>query len=67
MESRQALARLQQRLRDQCPDEHVYAQPGLGMPPWCEYAASSIAACTEASTVRDSDRAEWAYAPTFHQ
>ena len=36
METREALARLQQRIAAQCPGEHVYVQHRVGWPPWCE-------------------------------
>ena len=36
METRQALERLQARLREQCPGEHRYVQHRAGWPPWCK-------------------------------
>ena len=36
METRQALERLQARLREQCPGEHRYVQHRARWPPWCK-------------------------------
>jgi hypothetical protein len=36
METREALARLQQSIREQCPGDHRYVQHRVGWPPWCE-------------------------------
>jgi hypothetical protein len=36
METRRALARLQARIRDQCPGDHKYVQHRDGELPWCD-------------------------------
>jgi hypothetical protein len=54
-ETRQALERLQQKIRADCPGEHQYVQHRVGWPPWCDRAASLTTGCTDPSTVRVTD------------